>query len=90
LFVVGLVITCFGRPHAHHQELNNCSSNLQFYLRSVVIEVMSFVVGPFTTGPTTTNSTAVTTRYCYLPLSWKSLNRFECSVGGVRHPQNTQ
>jgi hypothetical protein len=20
--------TCFGRPHAHHQELNNCSSSL--------------------------------------------------------------
>ena len=29
-------------------------------------------------------------RYCYLPLSWKSWNRFECSVGGVRHPQHTQ
>jgi hypothetical protein len=24
-------------------------------------------------------------RYCYLPLTWKSLNRFECAVGGVRH-----
>ena len=23
----------FGRPHAHHQELNNCSSSLWFYLR---------------------------------------------------------
>jgi hypothetical protein len=22
--------------------------------------------------------------YCYLPLSWKSWNRFECAVGGVR------
>jgi hypothetical protein len=21
--------------------------------------------------------------YCYLPLSWKSWNRFECAVGGV-------
>jgi hypothetical protein len=29
-------------------------------------------------------------RYCYPPLSWKSLNRFECAVGGVRHPQHTQ
>ena len=28
-------------------------------------------------------------RYCYLPLSWKSWNRFECAVGGVRHPQIT-
>jgi hypothetical protein len=23
-------------------------------------------------------------RYCYLPLSWKCWNRFECVVGGVR------
>jgi hypothetical protein len=30
------------------------------------------------------------TPYCYLPLSWKSWNRFECAVGGVRHPQHTQ
>jgi hypothetical protein len=26
-------------------------------------------------------------RYCYLSLSW---NRFECDVGGLRHPQHTQ
>jgi hypothetical protein len=31
--------TCFGRPHAHHQERNNCSSNLWFYLRIAVIAV---------------------------------------------------
>jgi hypothetical protein len=24
-------------------------------------------------------------RYCYLPLSWKRWNRFECGVGGVCH-----
>ena len=29
-------------------------------------------------------------RYCYLPLSRKSWNWFECAVGGVRHPQHTQ
>jgi hypothetical protein len=29
-------------------------------------------------------------RYSYLTLSWKSWNRFECSVDGVRHPQHTQ
>jgi hypothetical protein len=29
-------------------------------------------------------------RCCYLPLSWKSWNRFECAVGGIRHPQHTQ
>ena len=32
--------TCFGRSHAHHQELNNCSSSLWFYLRFVVIAVL--------------------------------------------------
>jgi hypothetical protein len=32
--------TCFGRPHAHHQELNNCSSSHGFYLRIVVIAVL--------------------------------------------------
>jgi hypothetical protein len=42
--------TCFGRPHAHHQELN-CSGSLWFYLRSVVIAVLSIVFGP--AGPIT-------------------------------------
>jgi len=37
--------TCFGHPHARHQELN-CSSSLWFYLRTVVIAVLLFVVGP--------------------------------------------
>jgi hypothetical protein len=40
--------TCFGRFLAHHQELNDCSGSLWFYLRVVVI-----VVGPVITGPTT-------------------------------------
>ena len=29
--------TCFGRFPAHHQELNDCSGSLRFYLRIVVI-----------------------------------------------------
>jgi hypothetical protein len=37
---------CFGRPHAHHQELNNCSSSLWFNRWSVVVAVLSVVVGP--------------------------------------------
>jgi len=36
--------TCFGRPHAHHQELNNCSSSLCYYRWNVVISVL-LVVG---------------------------------------------
>jgi hypothetical protein len=43
--------TCFGRPHAHHQELKNCSSNLWFYRWSVVIAVLLVVVGPVETRP---------------------------------------
>jgi hypothetical protein len=38
--------TCFGHPHAHYQELNNCSSSLWFYLWSMVIAVLLVVVGP--------------------------------------------
>ena len=53
--------TCFGLPHAHHQELNNCSSSLWFYRWSVVVTVLLVVVGPVITGPTTNNSTAITT-----------------------------
>jgi len=29
--------TCFGRFAAHHQELNDCSGSLWFYLRILVI-----------------------------------------------------
>jgi len=32
--------TCFGRSPSHHQELNDCSSSLWFYLRIVVIAVL--------------------------------------------------
>jgi len=32
--------TCFGRFPAHHQELNDCSGSLWFYLRIVVIVVL--------------------------------------------------
>ena len=38
--------TCFGRPHAHHQKLNNCSCSLWFYRWSVVVAVLLVVVGP--------------------------------------------
>jgi hypothetical protein len=38
--------TCFWRFPAHHQELDNCSGSLWFYLRVVVIAVLLFVVGP--------------------------------------------
>jgi hypothetical protein len=37
--------TCFGCPHAHHQKLNNCSSSLWFYRRSLVIGVLLVMIG---------------------------------------------
>ena len=38
--------TCFGSPHAHHQELNNSSSSFRFYRWSVLVAVVLVVVGP--------------------------------------------
>jgi hypothetical protein len=37
---------CFGRLHAHHQELNNCSSRFWFYRWSMGLVVLLVVVGP--------------------------------------------
>ena len=37
--------TCFGRFLAHHQELNDCSGSLWFYLRIVMIVVLSSWLG---------------------------------------------
>ena len=55
---------CFGRPHAHHQELINCSSSLWFYLRFVVIAVLLFLVGPGPRKKINVNQNAKLTR-CY-------------------------
>jgi len=37
--------TCFGRSPVHHQELNDCSSSLWFYLCIMVIAGAVFMVG---------------------------------------------
>jgi len=37
--------TCFGHSPAHHQELNDCSSSLWFYLHIVVIAVLCSWLG---------------------------------------------
>jgi hypothetical protein len=42
--------TCFGRPYAQHQELNNCSNSLWFHHWSVVVAVLLIVVWPVITG----------------------------------------
>jgi hypothetical protein len=70
---------CFGRPHAHHQERNNCSSSLWFYRWSVVVAALLVVVG--SAGPTTTNNategSSHTPSSSKWPLSLRPL-RFMC------------
>jgi hypothetical protein len=48
--------TCFGRPRAYYQKLNNCSSSLWFYRRSVVVAVLLVVVGSEYYQPCVLNS----------------------------------
>jgi hypothetical protein len=51
---------CFGHSLAHHQELNDCSGSLWFYLRIVCDSRAVFVVG--LAGPTT-NTARLSPRY---------------------------
>jgi hypothetical protein len=53
--------TCFGRSPAHHQEVNDCSSSLWFYLRIVVIAVLCLWSGLPAGRPDHEHSTATTT-----------------------------
>jgi hypothetical protein len=46
LLDVYVQLNMFRRPHAHQQQLNNCSSSLWFYRWSVVIAVLLVMVGP--------------------------------------------
>jgi hypothetical protein len=55
------ISTYFGPSPAHHQELNNCSSSLWFYLRIVVIAVLCSWSGR-PVGPTT-NTARLSPRY---------------------------
>ena len=68
--------TCFGRPYAHHQELNNCSSSLWFYRWSVVIAMLLVVVGPARPRPTG--------RTAHPTLSWPTA--LEGSEGSASRP----
>jgi hypothetical protein len=53
--------TCFRRLPAHHQEFNDCSGSLWFYLRIVVIVVLCSCSGR-TAGPTM-NTARLSPRY---------------------------
>jgi hypothetical protein len=52
--------TCFGRSPAHHQQLNDCSGSLWFYLSIVVIAVLCSWSGR--PGPST-NTAQLSPRY---------------------------
>src|SRR5215475_9665488 len=52
-------LTCFGRFPAHHQELNDCSGSLWFYLRVVVTVVLC----SWSAGRPTTNTARLSPRY---------------------------
>ena len=53
--------TCFGRFPTHHQELNDCSRSLWFYLRIVVIAVLCSWSGWLYNKPDYEHSTAIIT-----------------------------
>jgi hypothetical protein len=53
--------TCFGRFPAHHQELNDCSGSLWFYLCIVVTVVLCSWSGQPADWPDHKHSTTVTT-----------------------------
>jgi hypothetical protein len=53
--------TCFGRFLSHHQELNDCSRSLGFYLRIVVTAVLCSWSGRLAGRPDHEHSTTVTT-----------------------------
>ena len=53
--------TCFGRFPAHHQELNDCSDSLWFYLRIVVIVVLCSWSNRPADRPDHEHSTTITT-----------------------------
>jgi hypothetical protein len=55
--------TCFRSTPAHHQELNDCSGSLWFYLRIVVTVVLLVEVGP-AGRPDHEHSTAITRYEC--------------------------
>jgi len=77
--------TCFGRPHANHQELNNCSGSLWFLPSE---RGDSSAVGRGRaghTGPTTANSTATTTLRRQKPEAATAI--VELLMMGVRTPE---
>ena len=49
--------TCFGRLHAHHQELTTALTASGFTVGALVVAALLVVVWPVMTGQTKTNNT---------------------------------
>ena len=85
--------TCFGCPHAHHPELNNCINSHWFYRWSMVITVLVVVVGPvmrnrgefLLTGQTTTNNATTTNAPTVKPEAVNAV--VELLMMGLRTPE---
>jgi hypothetical protein len=76
-------------------QYTSISNKMQSYTVYLYLETalhVRVVLPPIIRSPYTCIYTTwyLSHRYCYLPLSWKSWNWFECAVCGVRHPQHTQ
>jgi len=69
--------TCFGRSPAHHQELNDCSGSLWFYLRIVVIAVLCSWSGR-PAGPTTNRARVK------LSTALNQANKIGCSTESLK------
>jgi len=52
--------TCFGRLHAHHQELTTTLTSSGFTVGTLVVVALLVVVWPVITGRNTTNNAATT------------------------------
>jgi len=72
--------TCFGRFPAHHQELNDCSGSLWFYLHIVVIVVLCSWSGR-PAGPTTNKNTIQ--KYNYKIHVYNSAIKYKLCLSGL-------
>jgi len=72
--------TCFGRSPTYHQELNDCSSSLWFYLRIVVIAVLCSWSG----RPTGRLTLYLQFKYKFIRICRLSL-RSTCSAHHIMH-----
>jgi hypothetical protein len=92
--VMGLLFNVHGSVHRNNI-LIYISNNMQRYTVYFIWKLLyMFRVVPLPIFRSANNCIYsiwyLSHRFCYLPLSWKIWNWFECVVGSVRHTQHTQ